>query len=76
MTVSPTARLGHRTEQHAVTELHCSASQSCLIALLQDKVVRVYKQLQRHSGSGLRPVLQVPPWRNSCHPYGDSLLQL
>lgn len=50
--------LGARSEELEVTDLHCSDACNCVVALLQDQYVRVYKELALHGGNGLRPVLK------------------
>ena len=50
--------LGARSEELEVTSLHCSSAQNCVVALLQERYVRVYKELSLHGGNGLRPVLK------------------
>ena len=50
--------LGSRLEELEVTSLHCSGAQNAVVALLEDRYVRVYKELALHGGNGLRPVLQ------------------
>lgn len=50
--------LGARSEEREVTSLHCSSAKNAVVALLEDRYVRVYKELAMHGANGLRPVLQ------------------
>lgn len=47
--------LGSRAESSPVTDMHCSSALNCLVALIKDHVVRVYKELAVNGGSCLRP---------------------